>query len=73
MTTNFGTTKEMRTLIKQAEAQGWEVSMRAAGHLKWVSPNGDTVFTSRTPSDRRAVKKITKDLRLRGFIEIKRR
>lgn len=68
----LGTTKEMKALVKQAKSQGWSITVRTCGHLRWTSPVGTSVFTSRTPSDKRAIQKIKRDLRLKGFIEIKK-
>jgi len=60
--------KEIIVLIKQAEQQGWRVSMAPGGHYKWMAPNGKLFFTSQTPSDHRALQNIKRDLRVNGFI-----
>jgi hypothetical protein len=65
------TNKDVNDLIKEAEKQGWEVTMTKNSHLKWVSPLGGLFYSSSTPSDWRVVMKITRDLRMNGFIEIK--
>lgn len=63
--------KDVNNLIKKAEDQGWVVTYTKNTHLKWVSPLGAFFYSSSSPSDWRVVMKITKDLRMNGFIEIK--
>ena len=63
--------KELAKIAKEAEAQGWTISITNGGHLKWVSPTGRCVFTAQTPSDVRAYHRIRSDLRRMGFIDIK--
>jgi hypothetical protein len=64
--------KDVNDLIKEAQRQGWTITMTRSNHLKWVSPMGDFFFSSSTPSDgRRVVNKISQDLRMNGFIQIK--
>ena len=67
------TNRELGDLIADAEGQGWEVERRANGHLKWVSPRGEVVFTSASPSDPRAVSNIKRDLIRYGLIRIERK
>lgn len=67
------TNKDLVVLIKQAEDQGWNVTKRNNGHLKWVSPSGTIVYSAASPSDNRAIKNITRELRIRGFIVVKRK
>ena len=70
----MGHNKELQSLIKQAESQGWQVLHLKGGHLKWVSPVSDrVVFTAFSPSDVRAIKNITRELRVSGFITIKQK
>lgn len=47
---------------------GWRLIVTNGGHLKWAAPNGEVVFSSRTPSDRRAVMNLRADLRRRGLV-----
>lgn len=56
------TNRELRELARLYEAQGWKVTMRNNGHLKWEAPNGFVYFSSQTPSDHRAILNIKKDL-----------
>jgi hypothetical protein len=65
--------KELGELVAEAEGQGWVVIRRVNNHLKWISPVGQTVFTSGTPSDVRAVKNIKRDLARFGFIKLERK
>lgn len=62
--------KEMRALAQMAVDAGWVILQRRNGHLAWRSPEGATVFTSYTPSDRRAVGKIRTDLRRNGLTSV---
>lgn len=63
--------KELTLIMKQAEAQGFTISLTNGGHYKWTSPTGAFMYTSQTPSDVRAFHRIRSDLRRLGFIEIK--
>lgn len=63
--------KELSKIAKQAEAQGWSITLTNGGHFKWTSPEGGFMYTSQTPSDVRAFHRIRSDLRRLGFIEIK--
>lgn len=64
--------KELTQLIQKAEAQGWVITRRNNGHLRWLSPTGYIVFSAFTPSDKRAIKNTIKQLRVGGFIFIKK-
>lgn len=65
--------KELTALIKEAKGQGWRVEFTKSCHLRWSSPTGGFFFSSSTPSDHRAVQNIRRDLRLNGFLEIKKK
>lgn len=65
--------KEMHQLVRQAMLQGWIVTRTKGSHLKWTSPAGDIVISSSTPSDPRTIKNTKRDLRIRGFIEIRKK
>jgi len=60
--------KDIRELANFAEKNGWIVTYRNGGHLKWVSPAGQFFFSSSTPSDRYGVAQIKRDLRRCGLI-----
>jgi hypothetical protein len=60
--------KELRSLLELATQQGWTVEQRNTNHYKLVAPNGKVVFTSSTPSDRRAIENIKRDLRSGGLV-----
>lgn len=62
--------KQLASLAKEAQAQGWSITPTKSSHYKWVSPAGNVVITSGTPSDGRAIKNITRDLKIAGFIEV---
>lgn len=58
---------EMKQLRAAAEAAGWRVERSGGNHLKWIPPTGGAVFTSATPSDRRAAANMRRDLRRYGL------
>lgn len=58
---------DFRDLRRAAEKQGWTIETSRGGHLKWKSPNGKTIFSSATPSDKRAVNNHLSLLRRAGF------
>lgn len=62
-----GGSKDVRQLIRAAEAQGWAVSRTRGGHLRWRAPSGALVFTASTPSDWRALANILSYLRRNGL------
>jgi predicted RNA binding protein YcfA (HicA-like mRNA interferase family) len=59
--------KELHQLLKKAEKQGWRVNRTKGDHYKWVSPEGQIVFSAQTPSDSRAIKNIIRDLAKKGY------
>jgi len=59
-------------LLELATQQGWKVEQRSNNHYKLVAPNGKVVFTSSTPSDKRAIENIKRDLRSGGLVIIKK-
>jgi hypothetical protein len=58
---------QLKTLLAIATEQKWEVRIRNNSHLVWVSPQGRKVFSAATPSDRRAVQNLARDLRHNGL------
>jgi hypothetical protein len=59
--------KEVRTLVKQAEEQGFTVKEKKKGWLL-LTPNGQgAVMIHKTPSDHRALKNELARLRRYGF------
>lgn len=54
---------EIDTLIQWAKLQGYTVGTTKNSHLRFISPQGYTVFGSSTPSDRRAIANIRGKLR----------
>lgn len=65
----MASSKDLKPLIRQARKQGWTVEdTRGGGKLKWISPRGGVpYFSSKTPSDRRAIHNISADLTKRGL------
>lgn len=60
---------EMRRLREAAIAAGWTVTTSGGNHLRWTPPGGQggPVFTSATPSDRRALANMRRDFRKHGL------
>lgn len=58
--------KDLRRLFRKLSDQGWEIVLRRAGHIKLIAPHGGCYFTGASPSDFRAIKKLTADLRRMG-------
>jgi hypothetical protein len=65
--------KEVQVLIKEARNQGWAVERTRGDHYKWLSPRGTFFFSASTPSDRRALLNLKRDLRVNGFITLERK
>lgn len=42
-----------KKLVKLAKAHGWKVEINRRGHTVFESPEGERIYTSTTPSDRR--------------------
>ena len=59
--------KELKRIIALAIRQGYSVELRNNGHYKFTAPTGRFIFTSGTPSDRRAIKNILADLKKLGL------
>jgi predicted RNA binding protein YcfA (HicA-like mRNA interferase family) len=70
---NGASVKDLKTLIKQAQSQGFTVERTNGNHYRWIAPNGVFFFSATTPSDGRAIKNITSYLKVNGFIEIKQK
>jgi hypothetical protein len=64
--------KELKLLLELASDQGWQIEKRNNNHYKLIAPNGKVVFTSSTPSDRRAIENIKRDLRSGGLVIIRK-
>jgi hypothetical protein len=67
------TNKDMAVLMRQAEEQGWAITITGKNHYKWVHPLHGLFFSSSTPSDNQAVNQVRRDLTRRGFIIIERK
>ena len=59
--------RELRPLARYACKAGWHISVTRGGHLRWRSPDGELVFTARTPSDRRNRLNVRAELRRAGL------
>jgi predicted RNA binding protein YcfA (HicA-like mRNA interferase family) len=55
--------KELKKLLEEAEGYGW-VFTKGNRHIKGRHPTGKTTTISISPSDRRALMNIKKDLRV---------
>lgn len=54
--------KELKKILKDAQSNGWEFQKRR-GHIKGKHITGKTATISVSPSDRRVLLNIEKDLR----------
>ena len=68
----MASSKDLKTLQKEAVSQGWVVNLSNGNHIKWIAPNGKVVFTSNTPSDKRALENMKRDLKSAGLVLIKK-
>lgn len=59
--------RDMKPLVQAAREAGWEVTMSGGGHLRFEAPNGELVFTSSSPSCRRAAANTRAELRRKGL------
>jgi hypothetical protein len=60
---------QTRAMIRQAQAQGWKLSVSSGNHLRLDPPGGGhPVFLSATPSDWRSCLKIRSALRKAGVV-----
>lgn len=58
--------KDMRKVAKQAQKEGWVITLTGNNHLKWKSPEGITLFSPLTGSYR-GWKNFRAMLRRNGF------
>lgn len=56
-------TEDIKDLKRQAEKDGWVVTLTNGGHWRWQSPRGVVFFSAQTPGDYRVIKKIKVRLR----------
>jgi hypothetical protein len=54
--------KVWRDLAGTAIEQGWKLSFNGGDHIRWCSPNGQIITSSRTPSDHRTVHNVRSQL-----------
>lgn len=57
----------MRDLMRHAIEQGWTVEKARAGHLKWITPDGQLVVSGSTPSEYRGHRNLRAHLRRAGL------
>jgi hypothetical protein len=55
--------RDLQKLVTYAQGRGWTVTKTAGGHIRLAHANGAVIFTGSTPSDWRAVRNATADLR----------
>lgn len=63
-----GTTRDFRQVVRIAKAQGWRVEFTKKNHVRFLSPTGQMVVTSGTPSDHRTVANLIGQLRRQGLV-----
>lgn len=59
--------KEYRPLAAKAKEQNWTISPTRGGHLVWLSPKGDKVYSPSTPSDFRSLPNVIRKLKHKGL------
>jgi predicted RNA binding protein YcfA (HicA-like mRNA interferase family) len=59
--------KELQPAAKHARKAGWTVEPTRGGHLAWVPPEGQTVYSPSTPSCSRSVANVLAKLRRAGL------
>ena len=47
--------KSISPLVDYAAENGWQIHLTNGGHLRFAKPRRPCIFTSSTPSDRRAM------------------
>lgn len=62
--------KDMRAVAKKAIAQGWQITRRNGGHIRWLPPQEDQpiVITPATPSEARGIRNAIKALERSGLV-----
>jgi hypothetical protein len=65
---NMRIPRDFRTLAHEARQAGWHISPLRGGHMIWRAPSGAWVYSSSTPSDWRAPRKLRTDLRRHGLV-----
>lgn len=56
--------KDMKAVLKAAEARGWTVTQRTgSGHLRLVKPGCRPVFAPSTPGEYRGIKNLESQIR----------
>ena len=63
----LGRRVRVKEATRLAREQGWTVTKTNKNHWKFVSPHGDIVVTSSTPSDWRTERNFLARLRRAGF------
>jgi hypothetical protein len=59
--------RAFRTLAHEARAAGWHIHPLRGGHMIWRAPGGAQVYSSSSPSDWRAPRKLRAALRRAGL------
>jgi hypothetical protein len=60
--------KDLQKLARLALTQGWVLTYRGNGHVRWQSPAGSVVFTGSTPGGGSAVANARSTLRRNGLV-----
>jgi hypothetical protein len=59
--------REVRAILKVAQAKGCKAELRNGGHIKITAPSGEFFFMSQTPSDIRALARVKSDFKRIGI------
>lgn len=57
-----------RDLHKAARKQGWTITTTSGGHLRWLTPDGRSVFSPVSPSDCRGRHRVIMKLKAAGLV-----
>jgi hypothetical protein len=55
--------RDLKQMLRRAEASGWSVAPTRSGHWKLLHPAGGIVVTGSTPSDYRALRNFRAQMR----------
>lgn len=62
------TNREMKNAVRKLMKEGWTITLTGKNHVKCTAPNGHSVFTGLTTSDRNAFRKFEAQCRKTGAL-----
>jgi hypothetical protein len=60
---HYSNNKDVNKLATVMERQGWRVNITDGGHIRWLGPLGELVFSGTTPSDHRELANLKARIR----------